>query len=336
MEFPVYEFDNLNETDIREEIIAPLLRYLGYRSGTSNNIIREQPLTYPQNALGRKKKNDPILRGRADYICDVQGQVRWVIEAKAPGAPLDNDAEEQSWSYANHPEIRAVYFCLSNGKEMQIFQTNRGPESPPVFQCKYEEMEVSLRIIHNILSPQSILRDHPKYEVDHGIPIGLGLRSIVRITNGSITYHHNSLELRPLVGLVMTITEGAVERNANGKLEAYIETQVPYQSLQQLNEKLGLHSLHLYSEHDSLSTDPHIPTVFSATTTHILPKGEVALDLTTWREIALPMNIGIQAKTKATGYLEGNKFMGQFNAHLTYKELGLQVEMNGSFNVHLA
>lgn len=121
MDFPHFDFNSLNETDIREEIIAPLLRYLGYRSGTANNIIREQHLTYPKSSLGRKDKNDPILRGRADYICDVQGQVRWVIEAKAPGAALDNDAEEQSWSYANHPEIRAVYFCLSNGKKFQIF-----------------------------------------------------------------------------------------------------------------------------------------------------------------------------------------------------------------------
>ncbi|MDA8133943.1 MAG: type I restriction enzyme HsdR N-terminal domain-containing protein [Desulfobacteraceae bacterium] len=336
MDFPQYDFNNLNETDIREEILAPLLRYLGYRSGTANNIIREQPLSYPQNFLGRKKKSDPILRGRADYICDVQNQVRWVIEAKAPGAPLDNDAEEQSWSYANHPEIRAVYFCLSNGKKFQIFQTNRGPEAEPIFQCRYEEMKDSLNIIQNILSPESVIRDYPKYKVDHGAPIGPGLRSIVRITNGSIIYDHNNIGLKPFIGLVMSITEGAVERNENGKLEAYIETQVPYQSLQQLNEKLGLHSLHLFSDDGSISISPESPTIFSATTNHILPKGSLVLDLSTWRELPLPMNISVQAQTKATGYLDGNKYMGQFNALLTYQEFGLNVEMDGSFNVHIA
>jgi predicted type IV restriction endonuclease len=105
---------------LREEIIAPLLRQLGYRSGTPNSIIREQALSYSQLSLGRKKKHDPILRGRADYICDVQGKVKWVIEAKAPAAALDKDADEQAWSYANHPEIRALYYCLSNGREFQI------------------------------------------------------------------------------------------------------------------------------------------------------------------------------------------------------------------------
>lgn len=336
MDFPQYDFNNLNETDIREEIIAPLLRYRGYRSGTANNIIREQYLTYPKSYLGRKNKNDHILRGRADYICEAQGQVRWVIEAKAPGAALDIDAEEQSWSYANHPEIRAVYFCLTNGKKFQIFQTNRGPEAPSIFECHYENMEASLSIIHDILSPESIFRDYPQYEIDQGVPIGPGLRSIVRITNGSIIYNSNTLGLKPLIGLVMNIPEGSVERDENGKLEAYIETQVPYQKLQKLNEKLGLHSLLLFSKNESISANSKTPTVFSATTNHILPQGEMVLDLTTWREIPFPMNIRIQTHTKATGFLEGNNFQGQFNALLTYQEIRLQVGMEGAFNVHLA
>ncbi len=180
-----------------------------------------------------------------DYICEAHNQVRWVIEAKSPGSVLDKDAEEQSWSYANHPEIRAVYFCLMNGYELQIYQTNRGPDETPIFQCDYEQLKDSLAVIENILSPDSILRDHPPQEIDTGRPIGPGLRSIVRITNGSITYHSNTLQLPPLIGLSMSITSGSVERNDSGNLEAYIETEVPFQSLQTLNEKLGLHSLRL-------------------------------------------------------------------------------------------
>ena len=114
MDLPIFDFQKLNETDIREEIVTPLLRHLGYRSGTHHNVIREQLLSYPKSFLGRKKNTDPILRGRADYICEAHNKIRWVIEAKSPDAPLDQDAQEQSWTYANHPEIRAVYFCLTN------------------------------------------------------------------------------------------------------------------------------------------------------------------------------------------------------------------------------
>ena len=62
-------------------------------------------------------KKDPLLRGKADYILEASGKVRWVIEAKAPDVQIDIDAIEQAWSYASHAEIRAVYFVLSNGKE---------------------------------------------------------------------------------------------------------------------------------------------------------------------------------------------------------------------------
>ena len=113
--FDPLDFTNLNETDVREEILAPLIRSLGYRSGTENDVIREQSLRYPRAFLGRKKPGqDPVLRGKADYILDARNAVRWVIEAKAPDVELDLDAVEQAYTYASHPEVRAVYFVLSN------------------------------------------------------------------------------------------------------------------------------------------------------------------------------------------------------------------------------
>jgi hypothetical protein len=90
-----------------------LLRYLGYRSGTSANVIREQSLSlrYPKASLGRKNpKKDPELRGRADYICKIDDSVQWIIEAK-PAQDITINDIEQAYTYANHPEVRAVYFC---------------------------------------------------------------------------------------------------------------------------------------------------------------------------------------------------------------------------------
>lgn len=336
MEFPAYDFDALNETDVREEIIAPLLRSLGYRSGTENNVIREQPLNYAKSFLGRKKDSDPVLRGRADYICEVQQQVRWVIEAKSPDAALDREVEEQSWSYANHPEIRAVYFCLTNGREFKIFQTNQGPEARAIFHCRYENLEKALSTIRNVLSPVAILRDYPAQAIDLGEPIGPGLRSIVRVTNGSITFHMNTLGFQPLIGLTMAITEGSLEHNKEGRLETYIETMVPFQSLQKLNERLGLHSLRLKSDDLSLSVDPAYPSRFASTTAHILPKGETVLDLATWRELPFPMNMNVETQTIAAGYLEGHVFQGYFQALLLYQEIRLRLGLEGSFRVHLS
>lgn len=336
MEFPIYNFDSMGETDVREEVIAPLLRYLGYRSGTLNNIIREQHLSYPHLSLGRRKATDPPLRGKADYICDVSGLIKWVIEAKAPGEVLDKLTEEQAWSYANHQEIRAVYFVITNGREFKLYQTNRGSKAEALFECTYEQMATKLTAIENILSPSSILRDHPAQMVDTGIPIGRGLRSIVRVTGGYIRYTKISIPIPPLEQMNMTVTSGYVERNEDGFLEAYLWTRVPYQSLQELNEKLGLDQMLLISANTVVSANPSQPTLFEGEKQTILPKGMVALNMMDWSNVALPMNVTVVIKTRAAGYLAGTIFKGEFFASVSYLEWASDISLDGVFELQLA
>lgn len=47
MHFHPYSFETMNEADVREEIVSPLLWHLGYRTGSVHNVVREQPLSYP-------------------------------------------------------------------------------------------------------------------------------------------------------------------------------------------------------------------------------------------------------------------------------------------------
>lgn len=336
MEFPIYNFNSMNEADVREEVIAPLLRHLGYRAGTSNNTIREQYMSYPKLSLGRRKTTDPFLRGKADYICDVGGLVNWVIEAKAPSEALDEVAEEQAWSYANHPEIRAVYFVMANGREFKLYQTNRGSKAGALFECAYEQMATNLPAIQNILSPTAILRDHPTQRVDIGNPVGPGLRSIVRVTSGHIWYTNISIPIPPLQQMIMTVTDGSVERNEGGLLEAHLRTLVPFQSLQDLNVKLGLDQMWLTSPSTVVSVDPSQPTVFENERRTILPKGMVSLNMMDWTEVEMPTNVTALVQTRASGYLVGTVFTGRFFALMTYLELGLELTLEGAFELHLA
>ena len=65
--FPPAPFDRMGEADVREEILAPLVKLLGYRSGTKYDVLREQTLTlrYPKTSLGRKNPaKDVALRGK--------------------------------------------------------------------------------------------------------------------------------------------------------------------------------------------------------------------------------------------------------------------------------
>lgn len=335
--FETLDLASFNETDVREEILAPLIRQLGYRSGTDNNVIREQSLRYPRAFIGRKKLNtDPLLRGKADYILEAGGAVRWVIEAKSPDSEIDVDSIEQAFTYANHPEVRAVYFVLSNGKRFAIFQTNQGPQQNPVMEFGYEELNDVLPQLGNILGPTALQRDHPSIVPDLGCPLGPGLRSVARIANGLIRYEHNSVGNPVLNELQTGITAGAVERDESGHMVAFLKTYGPSQSLQELNEKLGLSSFEMISTDKQISIDPERPTTFLYDKTLILPEGEQILDMNTWSTLKLPANISCHVIARAEGFLEGNKFSGSFTTKMNYIEGKTVIRMAGSFEIYLA
>jgi hypothetical protein len=112
-------FNEWNEMDVREEFIAPLLKYLGYGKGTVNNVIREKTLNLndPYHRVGRKKV-------QIDYLPTIRLKSFWIIEAK-PGNQREMDMGDllQAHLYAIHPEIQARYIVLINGWEIRIYDT---------------------------------------------------------------------------------------------------------------------------------------------------------------------------------------------------------------------
>jgi hypothetical protein len=102
-------FDKMNETDVRETIVRPLIERLGYLHGTDANIITEKTLRYEKAFLGRKNpKKDPLLVGRVDYICEIVSFGRWMVEVKGPAEAISQDAVEQAHTYASHPELMNI------------------------------------------------------------------------------------------------------------------------------------------------------------------------------------------------------------------------------------
>ena len=39
------------------------------------------------------------------------------------------DVIEQAGTYSNHPEVRAIYFVISNGRTLTVFRTTDGPNA---------------------------------------------------------------------------------------------------------------------------------------------------------------------------------------------------------------
>lgn len=339
-------FEEMNEQDVREEVIAPLIRKLGYRSGTEHHVIREQGLRYAFAFLGRKDPGKDVeIRGKADYILEAQRRVRWVVEAKAPQVEIDAEGIEQAFSYANHAEIRAVYFALCNGRQFHLFRTSDGPQAEAKLKLGYEELDSKYLALASLLEPGSVLRDFPDYEPDYGMPIATGLRSLARVTRGLVTYTKASVHIPFLKELSVWISEGSVQRNQSGKLVATLDTISPIRSIQRVNEKLGFSGFEMLSNDETLSSNPSKPTEFSYSSRLIFPAGEEILDLATWKVNKLEYDLPCDLLARAVGSYKNQRFAGVFLSKLVMhlrlpppvaSVFPFGISLDGDFEIHLA
>jgi len=335
--FPTRSFDGLNEADIREEVVAPLLKCLGYQSGTHADIVRELSLRYPKQFLGRKKTSkDPQLRGRADYVMEIGKRLRWTIEAKPPSLAVARNDIEQAYTYAVHPEVKAVYFALCNGRELRVYSTIASPEAPELLSVAYEQFEERFLEIAGLLSPESIKREFGGQVYPVGVPIGPGFRSVARISTGRISYNANSLGDSLLSQIVVSITRGTIERNESGGLTAYLETQSPLRIYDELNKRLGLDKFEMVSNGGELSTDTGRPTEFVYSTSTIFPEGEMLPIPASGNEIRLTANLRCHAQAIGKGVLRGRVFAGSFEMLMQFDGLPVgNVNLAGDFSIQL-
>ena len=139
---------DFKEDSVREVIILPLLKALGY---TESNIIRSKTLQHPFLKIGSKKRPINLV---PDYVLKVENNFAWVLDAKSPLQNIqDGDNVEQVYSYATHPEIRSNYFALCNGVQFSLFKTT-GTSSPILF-FNLDEIEYYWSSLEQYLSINS-------------------------------------------------------------------------------------------------------------------------------------------------------------------------------------
>ncbi|CAN5624398.1 hypothetical protein BH10BAC5_BH10BAC5_03090 [soil metagenome] len=152
-------FDNINfslladdtkfkEDSVREVIILPILKQLGY---TQENIFRSKTLQHPFLKIGSKKRPINLI---PDYALKVEHNFAWVLDAKAPNQKIINDENvEQVYCYATHPEIRSNYFALCNGIEFSLFRTIE--TNIPILFFRIDEIDQYWEDLKQFLSPNS-------------------------------------------------------------------------------------------------------------------------------------------------------------------------------------
>ncbi|MCK1447255.1 type I restriction enzyme HsdR N-terminal domain-containing protein [Bradyrhizobium sp. 48] len=309
----------MNETDVREAIVRPLLTALGYRHGTKANIRTEITLRYDQAFLGRKApKKDPKLQGRADYICEVIPYGRWIVEVKSPSHALDLDDAQQAHTYAAHPEVAAKYYMLTNGREFDLYQT--GSPFEPVLSWPLEQSDSVFHAVANLLGPDAIEKGG-KVMLDHGRPLGPGLGSQARIVGGSMSYagHHSTNEallaaMKPLTGMRNTVRGQEIRRVRDGVIEARIELEPAFNAFDEMNRALGFVPIVFKSADEVISTNPERPSIFANVLTARILRGTVLPASPVMRGGVCPIDCEIIYHNQAVGYLEGTSFCGSFTS----------------------
>lgn len=317
------DFDSMNETDVREIVVRPLLTRLGYAHGTQANIRTEVPLRYDRAFLGRKNPSkDPPLRGRADYICEAISYGRWAVEAKGANEELTRDDAEQAHTYCAHPEISATHFLLTNGRVFRLYVT--GELETPILEWAYADTDQHMMTLFNILGPEAVKKRATLIRHDTNKPLGKGLPSKLRIVGGEVSYgehrsNHPLLSSDALNGSVGAVTGVGVQRLEDGRIQAVVAVRSPYQQLAELNRLAGMGDYEFLTSDEFISTDPENPTILQNVLEGRLPPGGRFKLMPGIPEMELPIGFAFTVFTEATGFIENGEFKGVLSFDYDYQ-----------------
>ena len=133
-DYDILDDPEFKEDSVREEIVMPLIKVLGYDYKGKYKIVRSRKLQHPFTMIGANKYTISIF---PDYILECDGKCACIIEAKAPSESLDDEkCIGQAYSYAVHREVGAKFYALCNGKEFRLYSTS-SLMPVIVFQMKY-------------------------------------------------------------------------------------------------------------------------------------------------------------------------------------------------------
>lgn len=162
--FSGFDFSSLDSPDfkedsVREDLIMPMLKELGYSSQGANKIIRSKKVKHPFVSIGSK---ETPLTNFPDYLLEVNKKYAWVLDAKAPNEDIKTGKNvEQVYFYAIHPEIRVDFYALCNGREFILFHIS---QSEAVLYFSLSEIEKHWHDIEKYISPIAFDKTQTKFE----------------------------------------------------------------------------------------------------------------------------------------------------------------------------
>ncbi|CAN7342162.1 type I restriction enzyme HsdR N-terminal domain-containing protein [Pseudoduganella sp. LjRoot289] len=163
-DFTVLNDPNYKEDSVREDLISPLLKELGYQPTGKQRMQRSQSLPHPFVMIGSQKRKIQVI---PDYTLFHEDQAILILDAKRPSeAVVQSQHVEQAFSYAIHPEIRTKSYALCNGHELVLYDIDR---AGPVFLVKMAEINDRWNDVLKHFSPVALLNhSHRAFQPDLG------------------------------------------------------------------------------------------------------------------------------------------------------------------------
>lgn len=153
------DFSNYSEADIREEVIAPILKMLGYEKNTDYEVEREESFAIKEMFL-----NVGRTRIDLDYLCNIRKNNFWLIEAKnGKNKELIEEELQQAYLYSLHPKINCRYFAVTNGWVFNLYDRNKYLKDDnanifePVLSIKHAEFKDKFAALYHYLGASNVL-----------------------------------------------------------------------------------------------------------------------------------------------------------------------------------
>lgn len=164
-DFSLLGSPEFKEDAVREELILPIIKGLGYKASGDDRVIRSKTLQHPFVSIGSQPRKITIV---PDYVFLSEGKPYWILDAKAPTESVRKSAHvEQAYSYAIHPEIRAELYALCNGREFALYSIR---ELYPIITFNLRDISKHWDKVFRILNPK--VKANPallSYAPDYGI-----------------------------------------------------------------------------------------------------------------------------------------------------------------------
>lgn len=150
----------LKEVDVREEIINPLMKILGYEN-LKGNIIRENRFE-TEIIIGTKKKKYYYY---PDYLFITKKGIKWILEAKSSKEKIDNKVFNQAYSYAINENVNAKMFVICNGREFAIYSLKK---RKMIFKFKLQHIKEYYLFLRDFISYETF-NDNEEFQKDLGL-----------------------------------------------------------------------------------------------------------------------------------------------------------------------